>query len=109
MLSCPRAAPGNPLPAVTPSGKLHGRRLKRLDRNTPPLRLLTHRRDAKFAGLLHHIYPVEPLEQAYYLAVKRDAAARVDGQTWAGYGQDLEANLLDLSDRLARGGIDPSL
>jgi RNA-directed DNA polymerase len=31
----------------------------------------------------------------------------VDGQTWAGYGQELEANLLDLSDRLARGGYRP--
>ena len=64
------------------------------------------RRDAKFAGLLHHIYAVERLEQAY-LAVKRDAAAGVDGQTWQSYGQDLEGNLLDLSDRLARGGYRP--
>jgi group II intron reverse transcriptase/maturase len=64
------------------------------------------RRDAKFAGLLHHIYAVERLRAAY-LAVKRDAAAGVDGQTWAGYGQALEANLLDLSDRLARGGYRP--
>lgn len=64
------------------------------------------RREAKFAGLLHHIYAVERLRAAY-LAVKRDAAAGVDGQTWAGYGQDLEANLLDLSDRLARGGYRP--
>ena len=64
------------------------------------------RRGAKFAGLLHHIYAVERLRAAY-LAVKRDAAAGVDGQTWAGYGQDLQANLLDLSDRLARGGYRP--
>ena len=61
------------------------------------------RRDAKFTGLLHHIYAVERLEQAY-LAVKRDAAAGVDGQTWQSYGQDLQRNLRDLSDRLARGG-----
>jgi hypothetical protein len=39
--------------------------------------------------------------------VKRDAAAGVDGQTWGGYGQGLEENLLDLSDRLARGGYRP--
>ncbi len=64
------------------------------------------RRDAKFAGLLHHIYAVERLRAAY-LAVKRDAAAGVDGQTWQSYGQDLEARLLDLSDRLARGGYRP--
>ena len=64
------------------------------------------RRGAKFAGLLHHIYAVERLRAAY-LAVKRDAAAGVDGQTWQSYGRDLEANLLDLSDRLARGGYRP--
>ena len=64
------------------------------------------RRDARFTGLLHHIYAVERLEQAY-LAVKRDAAAGVDGQTWQSYGQDLQGNLLDLSDRLARGGYRP--
>jgi group II intron reverse transcriptase/maturase len=64
------------------------------------------RREAKFDNLLHHIYAVERLEQAY-LAVKRDAAAGVDGRTWAGYGRELEANLLDLSDRLARGGYRP--
>lgn len=64
------------------------------------------RRDAKFSGLLHHIYAVERLEAAYY-ALRRDAAPGVDGQTWQSYGQALEANLLDLSDRLARGGYRP--
>jgi group II intron reverse transcriptase/maturase len=55
---------------------------------------------------MHHIYQVERLRAAY-LACKRDAAAGVDGQTWESYGQDLEARLLDLSDRLARGGYRP--
>jgi len=64
------------------------------------------RRGAKFTTLMHHIYQVERLRQAYF-ACKRDAAAGVDGQTWARYGQDLEARLLDLSDRLARGGYRP--
>ena len=64
------------------------------------------RRDAKFTGLLHHIYAVERLRSAYF-AVRRDAAPGVDGQTWHGYGMALEANLLDLSDRLARGGYRP--
>ena len=58
------------------------------------------RRGAKFAGLLHHIYAVERLEAAYF-ALRRDAAPGVDGQTWGSYGQDLQGNLLDLSDRLA--------
>ena len=64
------------------------------------------RRDAKFSGLLHHIYAVERLEAAYF-ALKRDAAAGVDGQTWQSYGRQLQSNLLDLSDRLARGGYRP--
>jgi group II intron reverse transcriptase/maturase len=64
------------------------------------------RRDARFTGLLHHIYAIERLRAAYF-ALERGAAAGVDGQTWQGYGMNLEANLLDLSDRLARGGYRP--
>jgi RNA-directed DNA polymerase len=64
------------------------------------------RRGAKFTTLMHHIYEVERLRAAYY-ALRRDAAAGVDGQTWQAYGQNLEARLLDLSDRLARGGYRP--
>jgi len=64
------------------------------------------RRDARFDNLLFHIYAIERLRSAYH-ALRRDAAAGVDGQTWQGYGIDLEANLLDLSDRLARGGYRP--
>jgi RNA-directed DNA polymerase len=56
--------------------------------------------------LMHHIYQVERLEAAYY-ALKRDAAAGVDGQTWHSYGSNLQANLRDLSDRLGRGGYRP--
>jgi RNA-directed DNA polymerase len=63
-------------------------------------------RGARFTGLLHHIYAVERLEAAY-LALKRDAAAGVDGQTWQSYGRDLQSNLLELSERLARGGYRP--
>jgi RNA-directed DNA polymerase len=60
-------------------------------------------RHARFTTLLHQAYAVERLEQAY-LALTRDAAPGVDGQTWAQYGQALQGNLLDLSDRLAPGG-----
>ena len=62
------------------------------------------RRDRKqrFTALLHHMYDVERLRAAY-LATKRDAAAGIDGETWRHYGEDLEANLLDLSGRLKRG------
>lgn len=63
---------------------------------------------AKFATLMHHIYAVDRLRAAYF-ALERKAAAGVDGQTWQSYGLDLEARLLDLSDRLARGAYRPLL
>jgi group II intron reverse transcriptase/maturase len=56
----------------------------------------------RFTALLHHIYDVDHLRAAY-LAVKRDAAAGIDGQTWEHYGETLEDNLDDLSHRLKRG------
>jgi group II intron reverse transcriptase/maturase len=59
-------------------------------------------RKQRFTALLHHVYDVARLRAAY-LALKRDAAAGVDGETWQSYGRILEANLQDLSDRLKRG------
>jgi group II intron reverse transcriptase/maturase len=56
----------------------------------------------RFTALLHHVYNIDRLRAAY-LALGRDAAAGVDGVTWRTYGQDLEANLLDLSERIRRG------
>lgn len=62
------------------------------------------RRDRKqrFTALLHHVYAIERLRSAYR-AVKRDATAGIDGETWRHYGEDLESNLQDLSERLKRG------
>jgi RNA-directed DNA polymerase len=59
-------------------------------------------KELKFTNLWHHVYDVERLREAY-LALKRDAAPGIDGETWQAYGSDLEANLRDLSGRLARG------
>ena len=59
-------------------------------------------RKQRFTALLHHVYDVEQLRAAYF-ALKRDAAAGVDGETWQHYGRDLEANLRDLSARLKQG------
>jgi len=59
-------------------------------------------RKQRFTALLHHVYEVERLRAAY-LALKRDAAAGVDGETWRQYGEDLEARLRDLAGRLKRG------
>jgi RNA-directed DNA polymerase len=59
-------------------------------------------RKQRFTTLLHHVYDIDRLRAAY-LALKRDAAAGVDGETWRHYGEDLEDNLQDLADRLKRG------
>ena len=42
----------------------------------------------RFTALLHHVYARERLQQAY-LALKREAAAGVDGETWQHYGERL--------------------
>jgi len=62
------------------------------------------RRDGKmrFTALLHHIYNLDTLREAYF-RLKREAAPGVDGQTWRAYGEALEENLQDLSARLKRG------
>ncbi len=57
---------------------------------------------AKFTSLMHHIYNLSTLREAYY-SLKRDAAPGVDGETWRQYGEQLESNLADLSARLRRG------
>src|SRR5215207_5119340 len=64
----------------------------------------TARRDRKlrFTALLHHIYDITRLRTAY-LALKREAAPGVDGETWRHYGETLEEHLHDLSERLKRG------
>ena len=59
-------------------------------------------RQQRFTALLHHVYDLNRLRQAYF-ALKRDAAAGVDGETWQHYGERLEENLQDLRERLARG------
>jgi len=60
------------------------------------------RKDERFTALFHHVYAVEQLRGAYY-AVKRTAAPGIDGETWSRYGENLEGNLLNLSERLKRG------
>src|SRR5213594_3136726 len=59
-------------------------------------------RKQRFTALLHHVYDIERLRTAYH-ALKRDAAAGIDGETWGHYGESLEANLQDLAGRLKRG------
>jgi len=56
----------------------------------------------RFTSLWHHVYDVGNLREAY-LGLKRQAAPGVDGTGWKQYGEDLEENLQDLSERLRRG------
>ena len=77
-------------------------------RNDAPSALERVRQAAKgdkklrFTALLHHIYNLETLRLAYF-SLKKEAAAGVDGETWRHYGESLEDNLRDLSERLKRG------
>jgi RNA-directed DNA polymerase len=58
-------------------------------------------KDARFTALLHHVN-IERLRAAHW-ALEPKAAPGVDGVTWEDYGEDLEANLRDLHDRVHRG------
>jgi len=59
-------------------------------------------KERRFTTLLHHVYNIETLREAYF-SLKREAAPGVDGETWQTYGEQLEVNLIDLSGRLQRG------
>lgn len=59
-------------------------------------------RQQQFTTLWHHVYDHDRLREAY-LGLKRKAAPGVDGVTWHSYGENLEENLTDLSQRLQRG------
>ena len=72
-----------------PSGLVRVRRVARKDK------------EVRFTALLHHV-DVDRLRKAYF-ALRPKAAPGVDGVTWHDYGQDLEANLRDLHQRVHRG------
>jgi RNA-directed DNA polymerase len=61
------------------------------------------RRDkgVRFTALLHHV-SLDRLRAAYW-AIRPKAAPGVDGVRWDAYGQDLEANLRDLHERVHSG------
>jgi len=59
-------------------------------------------RKMRFTALLHHVYDIGGLRAAFY-ALKRDAAAGIDGRTWRQYREAVEENLRSLSERLKRG------
>jgi len=58
-------------------------------------------KEARFTALLHHV-SLARLRWAYW-AIRPQAAPGVDGVTWAACGQDLDANLRDLHERVQQG------
>ena len=66
------------------------------------IRKAARRSTRPLTALWHHVYEVERLRAAY-AGRNRDAAPGGDGQTWTAYGENLEANLRELADRLKRG------
>jgi Reverse transcriptase (RNA-dependent DNA polymerase) len=59
-------------------------------------------RATPLTALWPQLYDIDRLREAYD-GLNRDATPGGDGQTGAAYGDNLEANLRDLSDRLKRG------
>jgi len=55
----------------------------------------------KFTALLHHVGE-DCLSEAFF-NLKKTAAVGVDGVTWLEYERNLEANIVDLHDRIHRG------
>ena len=51
---------------------------------------------------LHHVIDLEWMKEAYRLT-RKDGATGIDGGTAADYAQNLEANLLDLLERIKSG------
>ena len=58
-------------------------------------------KEARFTALLHHV-SLERLRQACW-AISPKAAPGAGGVMWDAYGQDLEANLRDLHERVQQG------
>jgi group II intron reverse transcriptase/maturase len=62
-------------------------------------------RKERFSALLHHVDRLR-LEDAFY-SLNEKASPGIDGMTWRKYGENLEANLRDLHDRVQRGAYRP--
>jgi group II intron reverse transcriptase/maturase len=68
-------------------------------------RTARERKKERFTALLHHI-SVDLLATEFH-ALKKHAAAGVDGLTWRDYEQSLKSNLEDLHARIHRGAYRP--
>ena len=93
-----RPAEGNMASKTRPGHSAGSGALSALDR----VREVARRdKEARFTALLHHV-DVARLRAAFW-AIRPQAAPGVDGVTWDAYGQELEANLQDLHERVHAG------
>lgn len=109
-------------PRVTPDESMEGRGAangKPAPRNTPRAQdrksvatalervgqRAKEKKRERFTNLLSHIKV--PLLKEAYLSLRKQAAPGVDGVTWSEYGEQLDARLLDLQDRVQRGSYHP--
>jgi RNA-directed DNA polymerase len=91
------AAPRNALPAQDGEGVLTF--LERLGSKA------RKGKGERFNNLLSHMKA--PLLKEAYLRLRKNAACGIDGVTWSEYGENLDARLLDLQDRVHRGSYHP--
>jgi hypothetical protein len=75
------------------------------DPGAEPRTAARQRKQERFTALLHHVN-VDTLRLAFY-ALRRAAAAGVDGVTWQDYETELEPRLEDLAGRVHRGAYAP--
>lgn len=67
-------------------------------------RAKSHRKEV-FSNLLSQVKV--PLLKRAFQALRKDAATGVDGVSWHAYAEGLDARLVDLQDRIHRGGYHP--
>ena len=95
-----RAQSGKPQQQTTANSYSHSIDLQSAQERIRQLALAD--KGLRFTTLWHHVYHIDHLRKSYD-NLKRHAAPGVDEQTWQQYGEDLESNLQDLSNRLRRG------
>jgi RNA-directed DNA polymerase len=93
-----RSTKGNADPQATPRTQSR----TRVSSSLISVRLAARRdRRARFTALLHHV-TLDRLRESFH-ALKRNAAAGVDGMTWQQYEVELEIRLMDLHRRVHQG------
>lgn len=96
------AANGNP-PRETRTGHSDG--LSALNKLARVGERARKQKGEQFNNLLSHVKV--PLLREAYQRLEKKAAAGVDGETWAAYGENLDVRLADLQARVHRGSYHP--